>query len=127
MPQILLVEDDPFIQDIYQTALEQADFEVKIAEEGDQALRSMEQEKPDLILLDIVLPGMNGWDVLNEIKSDSDLKDVKVFVLSNLNQKDEVDKGKNLGADRYLIKAHYTPSQVVEEIKQEFNYGSNSS
>lgn len=120
MSQILLIEDDPFIQDIYQTALEQADFEVEIAEQGDQALRVMRKEKPDLVLLDIVLPGMNGWDVLYEIKTDSELKKIKVFVLSNLNQEDEVDKGKNLGADRYLIKAHYTPSEVVEEIKQEF-------
>ena len=120
MTKILLVEDDPFIQDIYETALEQADFEVETVEEGEKALRTVKEEQPDLVLLDIVLPGKNGWDVLHEIKSDSDLE-VEVYVLSNLNQEEEVDKGKNLGADRYFVKAHYTPSQIVEEIKKEFN------
>jgi len=120
MIQILLIEDDPFIQDIYETALEQSDFEVKIAEKGEEALRMMEEEKPDLVLLDIVLPGMDGWEILSKIKSNSDFDEVEVYVLSNLNQEDEVDKGEKLGADRYLIKAHYTPGEVVEEIKKEF-------
>ena len=120
MKKILLVEDDPFIQDIYKTALEQADFEVKIIEKGDRALKAIKEEKPDLVLLDIVLPGKDGWEVLHEIKSDSSLE-TRVFVLSNLDQKEEVDKGKNLGADKYFIKAHYTPSQIVEEVKKEFN------
>ena len=121
MTKILLIEDDPFIQDIYETALKEADFEVQIAEEGKEALRLAKERELDLILLDIVLPGMDGWEVLNKIKNDSGLEDVKVYVLSNLDQEEEVKKGKNLGADRYLVKAHYTPSQVVEEIKKEFN------
>lgn len=120
MMKVLLVEDDPFIQDIYETALEEADFEVEIVEKGNKVLSNLKNEEPDLVLLDIVLPGKNGWDILHEIKSDSEL-DTKVFVLSNLDQKEEVDKGKNLGADRYFVKAHYTPSQIVDEIKKEFN------
>lgn len=120
MTKILLIEDDPFIQDIYETALEQAGFEVEIAGKGQQALKKLKDDLPDLVLLDIVLPGKNGWEILEEIKNSSEISEVKVYVLSNLNQEDEVDKGKNLGADRYLVKAHYTPSQVVEEIKKEF-------
>lgn len=118
--KVLLVEDDPFIQDIYETALEEADFDVEIVEKGDKVLSNLRNDEPDLVLLDIVLPGKNGWDVLHEIKSDSSI-DTKVFVLSNLDQKEEVDKGKNLGADRYFVKAHHTPSQIVDEIKKEFN------
>jgi len=119
--KILLVEDDPFIIDIYKTSLEQADFEVEVAEGGKQALRFLKEEKPDLMLLDIVLPDVDGWEVLKEISEDSELSDLKIFVLSNLGQKNEIDKGMNLGADKYFIKAHYTPSQIVEKIKEEFN------
>jgi CheY-like chemotaxis protein len=70
------------------------------------------------MLLDIVLPRIDGWEILKEIKRDDKLKDLKVIILSNLSQKAEIDKGMALGAIKYLIKAHYTPSEVVEEIKK---------
>ncbi|MEA3292890.1 MAG: response regulator [Patescibacteria group bacterium] len=115
---ILLIEDDPFLIDIYITKLEEAGFSVDVANSGDQGLKMIRKTKPDLLLLDIVLPQISGWEILESIKQDKKLKNLKVIVLSNLGQKDEVKKGLRFGAMRYLIKAYYTPSQVVEEIRE---------
>ncbi len=116
MIKILLVEDDPFLVEIYTTKLKEAGYDVVVAEDGDTALRKINEDTPDLMLLDIVLPNFNGWEILRKIKSDKNK--VKVVVLSNLGEKEEVEKGMKLGATKYLVKAHYTPSEVVKEIKQ---------
>ena len=118
MKKILLVEDDPFLIDIYSTKLEEAGFNVSIAKEGSQVLEMAKKNKPDLILLDIVLPNVDGWQILKQIKEEPSSKQAKIIILSNLSQKEEVEKGMRLGADRYLIKSDYTPSQVLEEIKK---------
>ncbi|MDP2664280.1 MAG: response regulator [bacterium] len=116
--KILLVEDDPFLIDIYSTKLKDAGFEVLVSDEGEEAIGKIKEENPDLLLLDIVLPEIDGWEILRRIKSDEKFKNLKVIILSNLGQKEEVKKGMELGAVNYLIKAHYTPSQVVEEVKK---------
>src|SRR3989344_5557530 len=118
MKKILLVEDDQFLIDIYSTKLKDAGFEVVVVQEGDGVLSRINEEKPDLLILDIVLPHMDGWEVLYKVKAAEGFKDLKVVVLSNLGQKYEVEKGLEMGADKYLIKAHYTPSEVAEEIKK---------
>lgn len=118
MKQILLVEDDPFLVDIYTTKLQEAGFEVDSALDGQKCLDILKEKTPDLLLLDIVLPHTDGWEVLRKIKSDDKFKGLKVIILSNLGQKKEVEKGRDLGAFKYLIKAHHTPSEVVEEIKK---------
>lgn len=118
MKKIVLVEDDPLLIDVYTTKFKESGLEVIVADEGSKALRAIEKEKPSLVILDIVLPQTDGWDILQTIKADEKFKEVKVVVLSNLGQREEVEKGLAMGADRYLIKAHYTPSQVVEEIKK---------
>lgn len=118
MRTILLVEDDPFLVDIYSTKLKDAGFSIKVAQDGEEALRKIKEIVFDLILLDIVLPTVNGWEVLRIIRRDPNLKDLKVVVLSNLGEKEEVEKGLEEGATRYLVKAHYTPTEVVKEIKQ---------
>jgi len=118
MKSILLIEDDPFLIDIYVTKLGESGFSVEVANDGELALRKLEEKKPDLVILDIVLPQIDGWEVLRKIKSNPGLKDLKVIILSNLSQKEEVEKGIDLGSIKYLIKAHYTPSEVVAEIKQ---------
>lgn len=117
MKKILLVEDEPFLIDIYTTKLKKAGFGVSVARDGDSALRVVKEEKPELVLLDIVLPHIDGWEILRKIKSNKELKEVKIIVLSNLGQKQEVEKGLKLGATKYLIKAHYTPTEIIEEIK----------
>ena len=108
--KILLVEDDPFLIDIYTTKLKESGFSVKVGTDGEQALNLAKEKKLDLIVLDIVLPQIDGWEILRKIKSDPKLKNLKVIILSNLGQKEEVEKGINLGATKYLIKAHYTPT-----------------
>lgn len=121
MKSILLVEDDPFLIDIYSQKLTKAGFKVEVAQNGKSALQSLQKRKPQLVILDIVLPGIEGWEVLRKIKKDRSLANLKVVILSNLGQKEEVEKGLKLGAVKYLIKAHYTPSEVVREIKKVIN------
>ena len=117
MKSILLVEDDPFITDIYTTKLTNAGFSVDMVNDGKKAIEKLEEKKPDLLILDIVLPQVDGWEVLRKIKLNSNLKDLKIIIFSNLSQKQEIEKGMDLGSIKYLIKANYTPSEVVEEIK----------
>jgi DNA-binding response OmpR family regulator len=122
MKKILLIEDDLFLIDIYTTKLKESGFSVEEATGGEEGLRKLRERSFDLLVLDIVLPRIDGWKILEEIKNqrpkDKNLKDLKIIVLSNLGQKEEVEKGLKLGATKYLIKAHYTPSEVVAEIKQ---------
>ena len=118
MAKILLIEDDPFLIDIYTTKLKEKGFQVSVVVDGEEALLKVNEENPDLVLLDIVLPQLDGWEILRKIKSNPKFKDLKIIILSNLGQKEEVEKGLKLGATKYLIKAHYTASEVVEEIKK---------
>lgn len=118
MKSILLVEDDPFLIDVYATKLRKENFEIEVAKTGKEALKKLEKQKFSIVILDIVLPNIDGWTILRKMKKNPALKDLKVIVLSNLGQKEEVEKGLKLGADRYLIKAHFTPGQVVEKIKK---------
>jgi len=118
MQYILLIEDDPFLIDIYSTKLKKSGFDDGVAKDGEEALAKLKEKKPDLVVLDIVLPHIDGWEILANIKTNSNWKELKVMILSNLGQKEEVEKGMSLGASKYLIKAHYTPAEVVEEIKK---------
>ncbi len=118
MKQILLVEDDPFLIDIYTQKLKESGFDLMVAKSADEVFERLREKKPDLIILDIVLPGADGWEILKKIKSNPDLNSVKVIILSNLSQQDQVERGLKLGALKYLIKAHYTPSGIVKEIKE---------
>ena len=118
MKNILLIEDDPFLVDIYAFQLKEVGFSLEVATKGEEALRKLRERKYHLLILDIVLPQVDGWEILREIKSDKKLKDIKVIILSNLGQKEEVEKGIKLGANKYLIKAHYTPSEVIKEVKK---------
>lgn len=118
MQKVVLVEDDPLLIDIYSTKFKEAGFQVVVVDRGDTAAASIGREKPDLVVLDIVLPQRDGWEILKSVKSDPKTKNIKVVILSNLGQKEEIEKGMNLGAAGYLIKAHYTPSQVVKEMRK---------
>ena len=118
MKHILLVEDDPFLIDIYTTKLKKEKFSVEVAVDGEECLSKLKETMPDLLILDIVLPNVDGWEVLRKIKANPKLKTIPVVVLSNLGQKEEVEKGKKLGAAKYLIKAYYKPSEVIAEVKK---------
>jgi len=122
MKNILLIEDDPFLVDIYTTKLKESGFNIEVDTDGERGLRELSEKNFDLLLLDIVLPQIDGWEILEKIKVLSanirHLENLKIVILSNLGQKEEVEKGIEMGAIRYLIKAHYTPSEVVAEIEQ---------
>lgn len=117
MSKILLIEDDKFLRELIIQKLGREGYEVAEAPEGEAGLLKMKEEKPDLVLLDLILPGIDGFEVLNRMKKDPDLKSTPVIILSNLGQRDDVQKGVDLGAEDYLIKAHFTPGEIVEKIK----------
>lgn len=113
----MIVEDDSFVLDIYQTKITKAGYDVVTAVNGAEAIQKLEEGvRPDLILLDIIMPYMNGLDVLKKIKADEKLKSIPVIMLTNLSQKEEVTQGFDSGASDYLIKSHFTPSEVMEKI-----------
>lgn len=116
--KIMVVEDDIFVMDVYQTKLEQSGFEVISAANGLEAMKKLEEENifPDLILLDIIMPYMDGLEVLKKIKENEKLKKIPVILLTNLSQKEEIDQGLKLGAADYIIKSHFTPSEVLEKV-----------
>lgn len=116
--KILIIEDDGFLASIYAQKLELEGFEVAFATNGEDGLKLAQKDKPDLILLDLLMPQMDGFEVLEKAKADPAIKDVKVLVLSNLGQKEDVDRCMKLGAAGYLIKAHALPEETVKRIKE---------
>ena len=118
MKKILIIEDDPFLSEMYLAKLSQSGFKTEIAADGKKGMEKIKTSRPDLILLDIVLPKIDGFEILKKIKKDSKLKKIPVILLTNLGQKNEVEKGLNLGADEYIIKAHFTPTAVVAKVKE---------
>jgi len=116
--KIILVEDDKFLSEMYVVKLTESGFEVDVAADGEEGLNKIKEQKPDLVLLDIVLPKMDGFEVLRNIKNEPGLKNISVIALTNLGQKEEVEKGLKLGADDYIIKAHFTPTEVVAKAKK---------
>lgn len=114
---ILIIEDDKLLREVITKKLTIEDFEVQEAVDGGSGLRALKEKRPDLILLDLVLPGMDGFEFLSKIKADSHLASIPVVIISNLSQKEDVKRGLKLGAIDYLIKAHFNPSQIVEKIK----------
>ncbi len=117
--RVLLAEDDSFLSSMYVTKLQLTGFDVAHAENGERALELLKEgPKPDIILLDIVMPKKSGFEVLEEMKKNADWANIPVILLTNLSQKDDVDRGLSLGASDYLIKAHFTPSEVVSKIQK---------
>lgn len=114
---ILLVEDDTFLAGMYKTKFEMEGFSVVTAEDGLKGFQQAKEIKPDIILLDILLPKMDGFEVLDKIRVSKDLQHIPVIMLTNLGQKEDVKKGLERGANGYLIKAHFMPSEVVEKVK----------
>jgi len=117
MAKILIVEDDKFLRELIAKKLIKEGFDVEEAIDGEEGLRKAREVLPDLILLDLILPGIDGFEVLKTLKDDPKLSLIPVVILSNLGQRDEVEKGLSLGAVDFLIKAHFTPEEIVEKIK----------
>lgn len=116
--KILIIEDDEFLLRMYSAKLEMEGYKIITATAGDRGLRLADKEQPDLILLDLLLPKKDGFQVLKELRADSETKDIPVIVLTNLSQKKDIDRCFSLGINDYLIKAHFVPSEVIIKIKR---------
>lgn len=114
--KIMWVEDDKFLSDIIARKLSTHGCQLFHATEGESALKMLEKERPDLVLLDILLSGIDGFEILRRIKGNAGTKAIPVILLSNLGQKDDIEKGKSLGAARFLVKATVTLDEIIEEI-----------
>ena len=118
MKKILFVEDESALQKTFGERLSPEDYEVISALDGEIGLRLAKTKKPDLILLDLILPKVNGFEVLKELKEEKETKDIPVIVLTNLEGIGDVDKAIELGATTYLVKAQYSLEELVEKIKK---------
>ncbi len=115
---ILVVDDEKMFQDIYKTKLIPEGFKVVTASNGKEAILILSGGEIDLILLDLNMPVMDGFKVLQAVKTDSKLSSIHVIVLSSRGQPEEVEKALNLGADGYLVKSTAKPKEVVEKVKE---------
>ncbi|MFA6322174.1 MAG: response regulator [Candidatus Buchananbacteria bacterium] len=123
--KILIVEDEPMILDMYQTKLTQSGFAVIKAEDGAAGISLAQLELPNLILLDILMPKIDGYEMLKTLKTMSATKDIPVIIFSNLSQPNEVEKGLQLGANDFIIKSSVTPNEIANKVNNYLtkNYG----
>lgn len=114
--KILIVEDDPFLVSLATGRLEKEGYKISFVSDGTQALKSLEVEIPALMLLDVVMPGISGFEVLKEIKANPNYNKMAVIIFSNLSQEHEIEEGMKLGADAFLIKANFTLKELIDKI-----------
>lgn len=117
--KVLIVEDDKFLAELISTKLDKEGYDIVLATDGESGVAKTKEERPDIILLDIMLPGMDGFEVLETMKKDEDVKvkETPVIILSNFGQEEKIEKGLSLGAKDYLVKANFTTSEIVDKIK----------
>ena len=116
--KVLIVDDDAFLSGIYATKLELEGFSVVNARDGEEGFKLAVAEKPDLILLDVLMPKLDGFETLKRLKDEATTKEIPVIMLTNLGQKEDIEKGLEDGAVDYLIKAHFVPSEAVAKIRK---------
>jgi len=114
---ILVIEDDKFLRELISRKLTGEGFDVLEAVDGEEGIKKIKEGKPDLVLLDLILPSIDGFEVLTRVRDDPAVSSIPIIILSNLGQREEVEKGLKLGAIDYLIKAHFTPGEIIEKIK----------
>lgn len=118
--KILIVEDEQFLAEMYQMKFESEGYDITVASDGEECLKKTKTENFDLILLDLVMPGMDGFQVLEKLRSNEKTMKVKIYILSNLGQEEEVAEAFDKGADGFLIKANLTPAELMEDVKKIF-------
>ena len=116
--KVILIEDEEMLSNMYEAKFIKEGFDIKKALDGETGLKLIQEENPDLVLLDIIMPKLDGFSVLRKIKEDQKNKNIPVILLTNLGQDEDVKKGNSLGASGYLVKANMTPSQVVDKVKE---------
>ena len=115
--KVLIVDDDPYILDMYELKFREAGFEVTTGTDGKEALEKTLAGAPAVLLLDVVMPVFDGFEVLRRLKESGGLAKTKVVLLTNLGQREDIERGTELGAVEYIVKAHFTPSEVVAKVK----------
>lgn len=118
MKSILFVEDESALQKTFRDLLEDEGYKMISALDGEVGLRLAKSKKPDLILLDLILPKMDGFQVLKKLKEDEETKYIPVIILTNLEKMEDIRKAVELGATTYLVKANYSLEEVLEKIKK---------
>jgi len=119
--KIMVVEDDKFLADLIIQKLRAKGYDVSFVSNGESVMSEVEKVMPDLILLDILLPGVDGFDVLGKLKSEEKLQNIKVVILSNLQSKENIHQGKTLGAESFLIKSLVDLDEIVTEVEKVLN------
>lgn len=115
--KILLIEDDTLILRMLSTRLREENLEVFVAEDGEEGLELVKSVKPDLILLDLILPKLDGLSLLRKIKEDENVSKIPVLILTNLKNDETVEESIKLGVSDYMVKVNYTPDELVEKVK----------
>ena len=115
--KILIIEDDKFLRDLIQQKLTKEGFLTVVASDGEEGVRAAQSEIPHLVLLDLILPGIDGFELLKQLKGDQKTSAIPVIVLSNLGQKEDMERALKNGAEDFMVKAHFTPSEIVTKIR----------
>ncbi len=118
MKKVLIAEDDKFLSSAYRVKLTKAGFEVQMASDGNEAIAALQTFTPDIILLDLIMPVKDGFTVLAEIKANDSLKNIPVIVASNLGQKEDIEKSRQLGAVDFVVKSDLSLEGVIEKINK---------
>lgn len=121
LKKILLIEDEEIMINLLQNKLIKEGYEVSIARDGEEGLKTMREVNPELVLLDIIMPRMGGFEVMEEMQKDKELKKIPIIVISNSGQPVELDRAQRLGARDWLIKTEFDPQEVVNKVKKQFN------
>lgn len=116
-PTVLLAEDEPIVAEMYRTKMEKSGLQVIVVVNGEEVLQAVKKQKPDFILLDILMPKMDGFQTLTALRQGGDVAGVPIYIFSNLTQEEDRRRAKELGADGFWVKATFTPSQCVDYIK----------
>src|SRR5437870_2900511 len=122
--KVLVVEDDSFISTLITTEIQKSGYEVQSAHDGPHALLSAREEKPDLILLDLLMPEMDGFQVLEKLKADTVTASIPVIVLSNFGQPEDIKRATDAGAADFLVKVNFTPTEIIEKVNAIFGQSS---
>jgi len=114
--KILIIEDDAAFRRVYQDMCKAEGYSVSVADDGEMGWQMIKSEKPDLILLDLVLPKMHGFEVLKNVRADSETRDIPVLIMTALGEQEDIHKGLELGANDYLIKGFFSPREVLRKV-----------
>lgn len=118
MAKVLIIEDDPLMSRMYQKIFTFEGYKVELAADGEEGLKKVKKDKPNLVLLDIMMPKLNGLQVLEKLKLDPDTKSIPIVMLTNLAGQQDAETAMSKGAVKYIIKSEYEPKQVANMVKE---------